>query len=118
MRARSCVLNIGDKYSKLRPTWSICRSRLVFITYISNDTPLPGDADDVTVWSCFNNTCAKYEAAAVSSLQDNKVAIKSSMDKNRLKMNTTKTEFMFVWFSQTTPEVHHILVDVVGDEVM
>ena len=40
------------------------------------------------------------------------------MDKNRLKMNTTKTEFMFVWFSQTTPEVHHILVDVVGDEVM
>ena len=50
-----------------------------------------GYADDHALRSRFNANSMACETAAITSLQNNGVDIKSWMDKNRLKMNTAKT---------------------------
>lgn len=129
LRPRSCMVNIGDKYSTPRDlAFSVPQGSyagpLLYLSYAStmakvvhNDISIYGYADDHALRSCFNANSRECETAAINSLQDNAVDIKSWMDKNRLKMNTTKTEFILFGFRKQLQKCSTISINIVGDEV-
>ena len=84
---------------------------------INNDIAVYRYADDHALRSRFNANSRECETAAIAFLQDNVVDIKSWMDKNRLKMNTTKTEFILFGFRKQLQKCYTKSVSIVGNEV-
>ena len=74
----------------------------LFISYVSTldevvpkDLQLNGYADDHSIWKCFK---LKDESATTVAIESAMLDVKCWMDALSLKMNESKTEFIYYWY--------------------
>ena len=123
LRQRSYKVNVCRAYSEHKylpfsvPQGS-CAGPVLYILYastmqevIGNKVDLHGYADDHALKIQFLPT--KNENIAISTLEKFSKEIKSWMDSNRLKMNTSKTEFILFGSKHQLKkcQTNHLLVD-------
>ena len=123
LRQRNCKINVGRAYSEPKhlpfsvPQGS-CAGPVLYLLYastmqevIDENIDLHGYADDHALKIKFLPT--KNETLAVSTLEKCSKQIKHWMDGNRLKMNTSKTEFILFGSKHQIKKCHtnHLLVD-------
>ena len=106
LRPRSCRVNIGEKYSEdMDLQFSVpqgsCAGPILYLAYAStmkgvipSDIQLHGYADDHITKCSFKSNDQKEEKNAIINLENCANNIKKWMDGNRLRMNTTKTDFI------------------------
>ena len=106
LRPRNCKINIGSSYSSARElNFSVpqgsCAGPVLFSVYastiqnvVTQDISLHGYADDHALKISFNASEPNAEELTIRNLAECTDNIKKWMDYNRLKMNTSKTEFI------------------------
>ena len=106
LKPRTCKVNVEASYSSERDlTFSVpqgsCMGPVLYLTYagtlqevIPSGVTLYGYADDHAVKLSFPTVDGTEETTAIEELEQCALRIKSWMDENRLKMNTSKTEFI------------------------
>ena len=108
LRPRNCMINVGSSYSSVKdidfsvPQGS-CAGPILFLAYASTmQEAIPelvdihGYADDHALKVSFSAGDRNDEKAAISHLENCAIDIKNWMDQNRLKMNSSKTEFILI----------------------
>ena len=129
LRPRYCKVKIRNKYSRpLDLTFSVpqgsCAGPVLYLAYASTlqevidpTISLYGYADDHAVCRSFKASDKISETETIKSLENCAIQIKNWMDTNRLKMNSSKTEFMYYETAKqlAKSEIHQI--DINGDWV-
>lgn len=129
LRPRSCKVNIGASYSDPRslscsvPQGS-CSGPWYFLTYagtlfdeVQGSISLYGYADDHTASHQFNPSISGSEEDGLKQLENSAIKINSWMNKNKLKMNSSKTEFILVGSRQQLAKCRAESIDIVGDMI-
>jgi hypothetical protein len=120
------MVNVGTAYSSIRdlpfsvPQGS-CAGPVLYLAYASTmqqavppEVQLHGYADDHAVKISFD---AKDETKSLNDLKQSALSIKDWMDKNRLKMNSSKTEFILFGSSKQLDKCISQSLDVCGEQV-
>ena len=109
LRPRSAKVIIGESISKSTsldfsvPQGSIC-SPVLYTVYAStlgehieeHDVNILGYADDHSIYDAFDPNVAFSEQGIISNLEKCLISINDWMNRNRLNMNTDKTEFLLL----------------------
>ena len=110
LRPRRCKVNVGNAYSEVKDlSFSVpqgsCAGPVLFLAYASTigsvvppEVAIHGYADDHVLKTSFSPSSGGSETLALSKLSGCSLNIKSWMDQNRLKMNSSKTEFILFGF--------------------
>ena len=129
LRPRKCKVNIGSSYSLEKPLefsvpqgsvagpvlYSAYASTLKYV--IPESVDIYGYADDHILKTAFSAGNVDHESSSVNKLQDLMFDIKDWMDQNRLKMNSSKTEFMLFGSRQQLTKCHTGELQVVNDKI-
>ena len=130
LRPRSFKVTVNGVYSKDRDlTVSVpqgsCVGANIFNLYclplqdvVPEDLQLSGFADDHSVRKTFKAGNTYEETTIISKLESCLLSIKQWMDQARLKMNPSKTEFIYFG---NAPQLHKCItnsIDVVGDLIL
>jgi len=126
LRPRSCKININSAYSEAKdlpfsvPQGSCAGPVLFLASTLSNiitpPTKIYGYADDHALTTTFS-TNRQEELTAISSLEQCAIHVKSWMDGNRLKMNSSKTEFILFSSRRQLDKCATSELNVNGDQV-
>jgi hypothetical protein len=132
LRPRSfkvCVGDIKGSYSSPKiidfsvPQGS-CAGPVLFLAYsstladiIPQDVSLYGYADDHATKTTFSSGNLHSQCRAIETLQGCATSIKNWMDKNKLKMNTSKTEFLITGSRQQIAKCSIKDIIIAGDVV-
>ena len=128
---RQLKVCVSNNYSNLRTfNFSVpqgsCAGPVFYLNYastleavIKGNSSIYGYADDHALTDAFRaNICDKQdEKRCVCKLERSMLEIKSWMDENRLKMNTSKTEFIMFGSRQQLSKTSLSSLNVVGDIV-
>ena len=127
LNPRYCKVNVGKEYSKIMefcfsvPQGS-CAGPQLYSAYAStlpeavdNSLGIHGFADDHAVKKDF--TIGREEQTTINLIETNATSINTWMDKNRLKMNQSKTEFIIFGSSQQLQKCETKSLNVNGTEV-
>jgi hypothetical protein len=129
LRPRKCKVNVGSSYSETKDlTFSVpqgsCAGPVLFLAYASTiGSVIPqfidihGYADDHAIKTSFRPSDSDSENKALSSLSDCSSSIKTWMDENRLRMNTSKTEFILFGYRTQLQKCHATTILVDDSEV-
>ena len=107
LRPRQYKINVGSEYSAPRslgfsvPQGS-CAGPVLYLAYASTMQEIVSDSISLYGYACmdhalknsFKASDRKSESESIRNIEKCMVQIKSWMDSNRLKMNSTKTEFI------------------------
>ena len=129
LRPRQCKINVGSEYSAPRslgfsvPQGS-CAGPVLYLAYastmqeiVSDSISLYGYADDHALKNSFKASDRKSESESIRNIEKCMVQIKSWMDSNRLKMNSTKTEFILFGHKTQLKKCETVNISVVGETV-
>ena len=127
LRPRSFKVTINGKYSSDKdlsvsvPQGS-CTGANIFNLYCSplhevipSDLQLSGFANDLSVRKSFNASKREEELNTLTSMEACMLSIKNWMDEMRLKMNPTKTEFIYFRFAKQLKRCTIHNLNVAGD---
>ena len=129
LRPRGFKVNIGNDYSKYIPMdFSVPQGSilgpLLFSAYISTlrlEVPrsidLHGFADDHVMKKDFLASKCNEEDNTIHQLQDCCMGVKNWMDHNRLKMNSNKTEFIFIGSKQQLQKCHSKQINISSENI-
>ena len=120
-------VNVGEIYSTRRelgfsvPQGS-CAGPVLYSAYAStmqdivpDNVDIHGYADDHALKLSFDGKSRTEESQVITQLQECSKSIKIWMDQNRLRMNSSKTEFIMVGSRQHLSKVSTTTIDVNGD---
>ena len=129
MRPRSCKINVRSAYSETKdlpfsvPQGS-CAGPVLYLVYAStmqrivrDEIDLHGYADDHALKISFNPSQQNDEQQAIQHLENSAKDIKVWMDQNRLKMNSSKTEFILFGSSHQLEKSSSRSLNVNGEQV-
>ena len=125
---RLCVKVGTEVSSNLSFNFSVpqgsCLGPVLFNIYSSTiseciqpEQDLGGYADDHVIWDSFIPSSEGKERACLNRMESTLLRIKSWMDANSLKMNTTKTEFAYFGSRQMLAKIAGGSINVAGDVV-
>ena len=129
LRPRQCKVNVGASYSNIRElSFSVpqgsCAGPVLYLVYAStmqeavpSDIQIHGYADDHALKISFNAKDRAEESKSIDCLQQSAISVKDWMDKNRLKMNSSKTEFIIFGSQKQLDKCVTTSLDVCGDTV-
>ena len=130
LRPRSFKVTVNGVYSKDRDlTVSVpqgsCVGANIFNLYCSplqdmlpDDLQLSGFADDHSVRKTFKAGNTDEETTTISKLESSLLSIKQWMDQARLKMNPSKTEFIYIGNAPQLCKCITNSIDVAGDLIL
>lgn len=129
LRPRSCRVSVNASLSSTRelhcsvPQGS-CLGPWLYLTYagtlfdvIPPSISLYGFADDHTAIKSFKPLSAVVESQAIQELEECALTINTWMKENKLKMNTSKTEFIMFGSRQQLCKCDTKTICIAGDEV-
>ena len=129
LHPRSCKVNIGATYSEAQElTFSVpqgsCAGPVLYLAYAStlqeivpDGIDLHGYADDHALKIAFDPSDDNSIIIAINQLENSAKDIKVWMDKNRLKMNSAKTEFILFSSPRLKGKCDIASLNVNGDHV-
>jgi hypothetical protein len=129
LRPRKCKVNIGSAYSSEKslefsvPQGSVA-GPVLYSAYAStlqcvipDNIDIQGYADDHILKNSFRAGSIDEEAGSIGKLQDLMFDVKEWMDQNRLKMNSSKTEFILFGSKQQLTKCQTRELQVVNDRI-
>lgn len=129
LRPRNCKVNVGKSYSATQDlSFSVpqgsCAGPVLYLVYASTikevipeNIDIHGYADDHALKLSFNASDREEEHRSITNLESVAMDIKSWMDRNRLKMNSSKTEFIMIGSKQQLSKCVTAELNVNGDMV-
>ena len=129
LRPRSCRVSVDSAISDPRPLGcsvpqGSCLGPWLYLTYagtlfsvIPKSISVYGFADDHIAKKSFKPTTVQLENQAIKELEQCATTIDTWMKQNKLKMNSSKTEFILVGSRQQLKKCNTKSIDIAGDTV-
>ena len=129
LRPRYCKVNVGCEYSSPKELYfsvpqGSCAGPVLYLVYASTmreivptSISLYGYADDHALMNCFKSGDLCAELECIDDIENTMENVKEWMDCNRLKMNSTKTEFILFGNKKQLQKCETKSINVAGEIV-